>query len=509
MATGRGYEFKQVGIRVKLVDGTPLYSDEQIRTPEGAVRVMSKMLSELDREHVCIVNMDNAGHPINFNIVSMGDANVSMVPMQNVFKSSLLSNASSILMLHNHPGAVNEIPQPSRADMVTTAKLMFAAEIMNIPLLDHIIVGAGENLYFSFKNSFGNDFTPAGLEQVLSREVGGMDMVADSRGTGSRKMHSIGRYEIYKLKDTEDTMDIRFMGKDYLDRKGRAVKSSDYSLAYVGQMRGGMSLDSIYEKYDSPAGINGQSISVSDIIVIRKLGSTNAYYVDNMGFTETPEFLKDQEIGEKMTVDVIDDSERDYLEDDILPPDKTFMQEVSPAYQNAALRPFNVMIPGKADNRLAGNEKGEGISEAEGDAVIKEFREKTEKLFKKIGGMDALTAEAEVLAYAKLLAEDYGVDLRPVDAVLIGDRSRGMGDDSSKLEVALAYKGSESAESIGSMLKEEELFMGGARIEIKPILEDKTGSLASFLLKEEQALNLKRTGLKEQVQNGPDNRSIT
>ena len=60
-----------------------------INSPDKAVQVMADALKDLDREMVCIVNMDTKNRPINFNVVSIGSINESMVPMQNIFKLQL------------------------------------------------------------------------------------------------------------------------------------------------------------------------------------------------------------------------------------------------------------------------------------------------------------------------------------------------------------------------------------------------------------------------------------
>ena len=144
------YELKQVKVRLKLAEAEPLYSTEQITTPDKAAEVMAQALSQMDREYCCVVNLDGANHPINFNVVSIGDVNQAHVPIQNVFKSAILSNASSIMMFHNHPsGSVNA----SREDIDVTKRLIEAGRIMNIPVLDHIIVGGGTAERFSFKEA--------------------------------------------------------------------------------------------------------------------------------------------------------------------------------------------------------------------------------------------------------------------------------------------------------------------------------------------------------------------
>ena len=84
------------------------------------VELMAKELSQYDREVFCILNMKNNGQVINMNLVSVGTINASLVIHREVFKSSILANASAIIGLHNHPsGNV----KPSKEDMIVTRKL--------------------------------------------------------------------------------------------------------------------------------------------------------------------------------------------------------------------------------------------------------------------------------------------------------------------------------------------------------------------------------------------------
>ena len=134
------YELKQVQVRLRLSEAEPLYSTESITSPEIAAKVMAEALAEMDREYCCVVNLDGSNHPINFNIVSIGDVNHAYVPVQNIFKSAILSNASSIMLLHNHPsGSLN----PSKDDIELTRRVIEAGAIMNIPVIDHLIVVGG------------------------------------------------------------------------------------------------------------------------------------------------------------------------------------------------------------------------------------------------------------------------------------------------------------------------------------------------------------------------------
>ena len=145
------YKLKQVDIRIKLSQARPLYSTEPITTAQKAVEVMAEYLVQMDREYCCVVNMDAANHPINFHVISIGDINTTLLPIQNVFKSAILSNAASILILHNHPGGSTT---PSTFDVDMTLKLVKACRLMNIPLLDHVIVaGKTYDRCYSFKDS--------------------------------------------------------------------------------------------------------------------------------------------------------------------------------------------------------------------------------------------------------------------------------------------------------------------------------------------------------------------
>ena len=162
----RRYKLKEVCIR--LAEGHPLYSDVPLSSPTAALDVMRKELSQYDREILCVVNLNNKLKPINFNIVSMGSINGSVAAIPNILKSGILSNAAGFLLLHNHPsGDVT----PSREDIQTTRRCIEAGKIMDIPCLDHVIVGGGNSDYYSFRESGMVDFTNEKIsmtaEQIL------------------------------------------------------------------------------------------------------------------------------------------------------------------------------------------------------------------------------------------------------------------------------------------------------------------------------------------------------
>lgn len=139
------YELEVVNIR--LVNEPSWYSKEPLDNPDKIARFMSEELRSFDREVFCILNLTTDAKVINMNIVSMGTLNASLVSAREVFKSSILSNAASIIAVHNHPSGNL---YPSQNDMLITNKLMQAGELLGIELLDHIIVGGGKGEYYSF-----------------------------------------------------------------------------------------------------------------------------------------------------------------------------------------------------------------------------------------------------------------------------------------------------------------------------------------------------------------------
>ena len=173
------YKLNQVSVRLKLKEEAPLYSDEQISTPKQAIEVMRDMMKELDREYVCVVNLDGASHPINYSVVSIGSINASPVTMRELFKTAIMSNASSIMMLHNHPSSNIT---PSKEDHASTARVMVAADIMGIPLTDHIIVGGGTDEYFSYRTELKSMFNIEGMNSLLS--MNGIKSVIVKEGDG-------------------------------------------------------------------------------------------------------------------------------------------------------------------------------------------------------------------------------------------------------------------------------------------------------------------------------------
>ena len=140
--TNRGLDL----VRIRMIPDRKLVSQTPVSTPEEAVDLITREFSDLDREVFMILNMTCHLQVINLDVCSVGTLNYTVVHPRDVFKSSILSNASSVLLIHNHPSGD---PSPSAEDSAVTEQVRQAGELTGIRLADHIIIG--DTTYYSFK----------------------------------------------------------------------------------------------------------------------------------------------------------------------------------------------------------------------------------------------------------------------------------------------------------------------------------------------------------------------
>lgn len=141
-------EFELEKVNIRMVPDAPMYSQTAISGPEDAVYMVADLLKDMDRECVCVINVNAANRPINVNVVSIGAVNYAVCHPADIFKAAVLSNATGMLLVHNHPsGNVN----PSKDDIKVTDRMTKASEIMGINLLDHVIVDLALTKYYSIK----------------------------------------------------------------------------------------------------------------------------------------------------------------------------------------------------------------------------------------------------------------------------------------------------------------------------------------------------------------------
>ena len=106
-------------------------------------------------------------------------------------------------------------------------------------------------------------------------------------------------FAIYQVKHTDELRDIRYEGLEWIKSIGQTVQRDNYDLVYTaplapGDLKGSV-LDNLEYRFNNehPADYRHPSMSVSDIVAIKKDGKVSCHYCDSFGFAEVPGFLPD------------------------------------------------------------------------------------------------------------------------------------------------------------------------------------------------------------------------
>lgn len=118
------------------------YRRIQIKKPEDAVNLLMNDLRFEKKEIVKVIIINNKNIVLKILDVAIGAGNFSNISIRNILSETVKANAPKIILAHNHPSGD---PTPSIKDIEVTEKIKKAAELLNIELLDHIIIG---NMYY-------------------------------------------------------------------------------------------------------------------------------------------------------------------------------------------------------------------------------------------------------------------------------------------------------------------------------------------------------------------------
>lgn len=102
-----------------------------------------------EREHFMAAFLDARSKVKGVAVISVGTLSASLVHPREVFRPGIVAGAAAVVLCHNHPSGD---PASSPEDRESTRRLAQAGELLDIPVLDHVILGDGE-AFFSFKES--------------------------------------------------------------------------------------------------------------------------------------------------------------------------------------------------------------------------------------------------------------------------------------------------------------------------------------------------------------------
>lgn len=113
---------------------------------EDVARYLMPKLKDENQEHLILIVLNTKDYIIAAPTVSIGSLTGAVVHPREVFQAALHYSAASVILDHNHPSGD---PSPSDADKKVTKRIFQCGKIMDIPVLDHIIIG--NLLFYSFK----------------------------------------------------------------------------------------------------------------------------------------------------------------------------------------------------------------------------------------------------------------------------------------------------------------------------------------------------------------------
>lgn len=103
---------------------------------------VAPLLRHETREHFLVLFLNSKCEIESKEVISIGGINETLMEPMNTFAPALRKGAAAIILVHNHPSGN---PTPSMDDVNATRKIIDAGKVMNIPVLDHIIVGESGN----------------------------------------------------------------------------------------------------------------------------------------------------------------------------------------------------------------------------------------------------------------------------------------------------------------------------------------------------------------------------
>jgi len=128
-------------------------SQQKLDSPELIYKLLGDEMRMMRTESLRVVLLDTRYRLMRIEPISVGSMNESIAHPREIFRPAITYSAYAVIVVHNHPSGDSS---PSQTDHSLTRRLAEAAELLQIKLLDHIIIGAPSHAspgYFSFKEA--------------------------------------------------------------------------------------------------------------------------------------------------------------------------------------------------------------------------------------------------------------------------------------------------------------------------------------------------------------------
>ena len=140
-----------------------------IRSPQDVFNLLSAEMRFFDQEHLRVLLLNTKNEVLSTQEIYKGNVNSAVIRVSEVLRPAIRENCPNIIIVHNHPSGD---PTPSPEDIMVTRQIRQCAELMDIELLDHVVIG--DQRFVSLKErglGFGREFSPISDDAGLVAET--------------------------------------------------------------------------------------------------------------------------------------------------------------------------------------------------------------------------------------------------------------------------------------------------------------------------------------------------
>ena len=132
-----------------------------IRSPQDVANLLAAEMGFLDQEHLRVLLLSTKNEVLGIHGVYVGNVNSAIVRVSEVLRPAIRENCPALIIVHNHPSGD---PSPSPEDILVTRKIVAGAEMVDIEVLDHIIIGGQSHVSLRDKGLGFGGATSGGLD---------------------------------------------------------------------------------------------------------------------------------------------------------------------------------------------------------------------------------------------------------------------------------------------------------------------------------------------------------
>lgn len=120
-----------------------------ILTSSDVYSLLKESLINEETESLLMISLDAANHVKQIDWLTTGSDTTTVFSTKQIIRTALMNNAVGIVIVHNHPSGST---RPSRHDDESTKQLHDALRLIEMRLIDHVIIAAGDGGYYSYSD---------------------------------------------------------------------------------------------------------------------------------------------------------------------------------------------------------------------------------------------------------------------------------------------------------------------------------------------------------------------